>query len=284
MKPLSVHGLWLAVMTIAGRGAALDDLVRAHLGGHGARAERHRDVVGEDHLGRGHREVLRSEPPVVGEDDALGLLASPDDVACDAIRAAPDVLEREVLGDARPPAVGAERRSEDFGAASVTDVPPIRPPGPRAHRPVRGCAAAPASSATGFAARISRGPSLTASRPPMRSTIRSASSARTASFGETTRPAPVPPSAARSCVHEPRSLQPTAIEAITTRRSLAAPSITAWSMEIGFSRSYAAVRPGFAARRPRRSSSRGPCTARSRRGSRGAARGRCPRSRRRRAA
>ena len=75
LKPLSVHGLWLAVMTMPADGAALDDLVGAHLGRHGVRRERDRDVVGEDHLGRGHREVLRGEAPVVGDDDALRLLA-----------------------------------------------------------------------------------------------------------------------------------------------------------------------------------------------------------------
>ena len=108
LKPLSVHGLWLAVMTIPAARTALDDLVRAHLGRHGVRGERDRDVVGEDDLGRRHREVLRREAPVVGEDDALRLLPSPDHVARDAIGAAAHVLEREILGDARPPAVGAE--------------------------------------------------------------------------------------------------------------------------------------------------------------------------------
>ena len=46
-----------------------------------------------------------------------------------------------------------------------------------------------------------------------------------------------------SWVHEPRSLQPTDIDAMPTRRSLAAPSITARSIETGLSRSYAAVSP-----------------------------------------
>src|SRR5207247_1914410 len=92
----------------ARRGAALDDLVRAHLGGHGTRGERDRDVVGDEHLGGGHREVLGGEAPVVGDHDTLRLVALAGDKAGDAISTAPDVVEREVLGDAGPPAVGAE--------------------------------------------------------------------------------------------------------------------------------------------------------------------------------
>ena len=65
----------------AGRRAALDDLVRAHLGRHGVDREGDRDVVGEEDLGGGQGEVLRREPAVVGDDDALGLLAALDDVA-----------------------------------------------------------------------------------------------------------------------------------------------------------------------------------------------------------
>ena len=65
----------------AGRRAALDDLVRAHLGRDGVRGERDGDVVREQDLGGGRREVLGREPAVVGDDDALGLLAALDDVA-----------------------------------------------------------------------------------------------------------------------------------------------------------------------------------------------------------
>ena len=89
-------------------GAALDDLVRAHLGRDRVRGEGDRDVVGEDHLRGGRREVLRGEPPVVGDDDALRLLAALDDVVGDAVGAAADVLEGELVGDPRPPAVRAE--------------------------------------------------------------------------------------------------------------------------------------------------------------------------------
>ena len=53
-------------------------------------------------------EVLGREPAVVGDDDALGLLAALDDVVRDAVGAAADVLERVVVGDPRSPAIGAE--------------------------------------------------------------------------------------------------------------------------------------------------------------------------------
>ena len=108
LKPLSVHGLWLAVITTPARGAPLDDLVRAHLGRDGAIREDDPDVVSEQHLGRGVREELGRETPVVGDHDALALLPAPDDVARHAIRAAPHVLVRVVLGDAGSPSVRAE--------------------------------------------------------------------------------------------------------------------------------------------------------------------------------
>ena len=109
LNPLSVHGLWRGGDHDARRGPALDDLVRAHLGRDGGPADRDRDVVGEQDLGRGPREVLRGEPPVVGDDDALRLLAR----APRRTRATPSAQrrtfsKREVLGDPGPPAVGPE--------------------------------------------------------------------------------------------------------------------------------------------------------------------------------
>ena len=92
----------------AGRRAALDDLVRAHLGRHGADREGDRDVVREEDLGRGHREVLGREPAVVGDDDALGGLAALDDVGGHAVGAAADVVVGELVGDPGAPAVGPE--------------------------------------------------------------------------------------------------------------------------------------------------------------------------------
>ena len=56
----------------AGGRPALDDLVRAHLGWDRMSGDRDRDVVGQQHLGSGGGEVLGGEPPVVGDDHALG--------------------------------------------------------------------------------------------------------------------------------------------------------------------------------------------------------------------
>ena len=97
-----------------GRRAPLDDLVRAHLGGHGMDGEGDRDVPGEEHLGRGLGEMLRREAAVVGDDHALGLLAATGHVLGHAVGAAADVLERELVGDPGPPAVGSE---DDGGRA-----------------------------------------------------------------------------------------------------------------------------------------------------------------------
>ena len=51
--------------------AALDHLERAHLRRHGVGRERDGDVLGEQDLRRGRREMLGREPPVVGNHDAL---------------------------------------------------------------------------------------------------------------------------------------------------------------------------------------------------------------------
>ena len=91
-----------------GRRASLDDLVSSIWVGTAWRGESDGDVVGEEDLGGGGGEVLGGEPAVVGDHDALGLLAALDDVAGDAVGAAADVLERVVVGDLRSPAVGPE--------------------------------------------------------------------------------------------------------------------------------------------------------------------------------
>ena len=79
--------------------------------------------------------VLGREAPVVGDDDALRLLAPAGHVPGDAVGAAADVLEGEVVGDARPPAVGAEDdRRLDGGVGHerpprrLIAAPPIRQP------------------------------------------------------------------------------------------------------------------------------------------------------------
>ena len=118
LKPLSVHGLWEAVITIPAAAPRWTTSYELIWVGTAAGRERDGDVVGEEDLGGRGREVLRGEPPVEGDDDALRLLAAPDDVAGDAVGAATDVLEREVVGDPGPPAVGAEddrRRGRGLG-------------------------------------------------------------------------------------------------------------------------------------------------------------------------
>ena len=143
----------------------------------------------------GDREVLRPEPPVIGDDHALRLLAALDDVAGDAVGAATDGVEREVLGDPGPPAVRAEddpgrgggvghewssqRRTRSTSASTA----------PEARRGIR-------SKAVGVVARIPRGPPPTTRRPPRRSMTRSFSPASAGSFALTTRPEPAAPIAA----------------------------------------------------------------------------------------
>ena len=108
LNPLSTHGLWLAVMTMpaaAPRWITSNELIWV---GTACDGEGDRDVVGEQDLGGGCREVLGREPPVVGDDDALGGLAPPDDIARHAVRAAPDVVEGELVGDPGAPAIRAE--------------------------------------------------------------------------------------------------------------------------------------------------------------------------------
>ena len=64
--------------------------------------------------------MLGGEPPVVGDDHALGLLATIDHVLGDAVGAAAHVVEGVVVGDARAPAVGAEDDRGGAGASSAS--------------------------------------------------------------------------------------------------------------------------------------------------------------------
>ena len=89
-------------------GSPLDDLVGAHLGRHRVGGEGDRNVVGEDDFGCRGGEMLGREPSVVGDDDALRLLAPLDDVARDAVGATAHVLECVLVRDLGPPAVRAE--------------------------------------------------------------------------------------------------------------------------------------------------------------------------------
>ena len=84
--------------------------------------QRDRDAVPEEDLSRRRGEMLRREPPVERDDDALRRLAPLHDVVGDAVGAATDVLERVLVGDAGTPAVGPE---DDRRA------PSCRPVGPR---------------------------------------------------------------------------------------------------------------------------------------------------------
>ena len=92
----------------SGRRAALDNLVRRHLGRNRVARKGDRNVLGHQDFCGGGGEMLGGEAPVVGDDDALGLLAPADDVLRDPVGATPDALERVVVGDLRPPAIGAE--------------------------------------------------------------------------------------------------------------------------------------------------------------------------------
>ena len=181
LNPLSTHGLWLAVMTMPGRRAALDDLVRAHLGRHRVDREGDRDVVGEEDLGRGHREELGREAPVVGDDDALGRLATLDHVGGDAVGAAPDVVVGELVGDPGAPAIRAEHdrrrrgrlagqrhvRSSGFGAALEQQFDGRRG---------RGRCRAGSRWAGRRSSYRARSGAMTPSRPPIRRTMRSSCS------------------------------------------------------------------------------------------------------------
>jgi hypothetical protein len=64
--------------------------------------------VRRQHLDAGAREVLRGEAPVVADDDAPVRRAGRLEVLGHAAGAAAHVVEGEVLGDGRPPAIGSE--------------------------------------------------------------------------------------------------------------------------------------------------------------------------------
>ena len=102
-----------------GRGAPLDDLVARHLGRDGVAGDRRPGCRGRGATSAAAvGEVLAREPAVVGDDDTLGLLAAFDDVVGDPVGAAPDVLERVLVGDPGSPAVRAEddlRRGRRLG-------------------------------------------------------------------------------------------------------------------------------------------------------------------------
>jgi hypothetical protein len=113
-------------------GAALEHLKRAHLRRDGVRSEGDRDVAGEQDLGGGGREMLGCEPPVIGNDDALGNLAALDDVTRHAIRAATDGIERELVGDPGSPAIRAE--DDGRGLWRSADQRHLKPPEPNSAR------------------------------------------------------------------------------------------------------------------------------------------------------
>ena len=89
-------------------GPVLDDAPADHGGGRRPRAENHREPVAGQDLGDGSRELLRSEAGVVAHDHGLLGQSLVQVVRGYALGAGPDVVEGEVLGDDRPPAVRAE--------------------------------------------------------------------------------------------------------------------------------------------------------------------------------
>ena len=172
----------------AGGGAALEDLERAHLGRDGVDRVGDRDIVGGQDLGNGRREMLRREPPVVRDHHALRGFAAIDHIARDAVRAATHVLERELVGDPRPPPVRAEHDARrrrrlagqgHLGQSSGSDSARSgarRPLGPGRRRAVGRSAVSrsmlPRSAGT-----------MTPSRPPTRRTTRSSVSTSTVVAG-----------------------------------------------------------------------------------------------------
>ena len=91
-----------------GAGVQLAGEEAADLGGHRLGRREGADVVRRQHLDAGAREVLRGEAPVVADDHATVSGAGRSQVFGHAPGAAAHVVEREILGDRRAPAVGAE--------------------------------------------------------------------------------------------------------------------------------------------------------------------------------
>ena len=287
LKPLSTHGLWLAVMTMPGGRAALDDLVRAHLGRHGVLRERDRDAVGEEDLGGRRGEVLGGEPPVEGDDDALGLLAA-------ALRRS-GPRRRRSAGRSRTcsrrrsaPASRRCRRRSSSGPA-----PPScssrQPPGSAQRsissrtRPMSG--AAPRRTAMGcVAVMLPRSERRDDPQPAVDAAdTRSSSPTSTVSPGLTTAPSPRDPRAAEQrgpraevgpadvhrAHHDPAVARRALHHRVVDRERLA-------------DRFVGALEHGRRADHRADASGRGRCSARARRGSPGAATGTCRRSRPRR--
>ena len=215
----------------ARRGAALDDLVGAHLGRDGGPADRDRDPAGEEHLGGGTRRRTRTRTG--------GRRRRPRPSPARPVpprtrrrrRAQRRTLSyvKSSATRARQPSVpNTMRVGAGASARSVTRGPPLPHTGrgaparaaARRGHPGAGRRAAPRSS-------YRPAPGRTTSPPGLRWTSRSSSVVSIDCPGEITPPSTGRPSAARSDGQPPRSLQPTSSVAITTRRSRAAPSITA---------------------------------------------------------
>ena len=80
LKPLSTHGLWLAVITMPAAEPRWTTSYELIWVGTARDDEGDRDAVRQEDLGRSRGEMLRREPSVVGDDDALGRLATLRDV------------------------------------------------------------------------------------------------------------------------------------------------------------------------------------------------------------
>ena len=92
----------------SGGRTSLDHLERGHLRRQRALCEDDRNVVGQNDFSGGGGEMLAGEAPVVGEDDALALLAARDHPFRDGLGAPAHVDKGVVVGDLRPPAVRTE--------------------------------------------------------------------------------------------------------------------------------------------------------------------------------
>src|SRR5450759_3992827 len=214
--------------------AALDHFVARHLGRDRGGRVGDRDLVGEEDLRGGGREVLGREAPVVGEDDSLYLLPAIHDVARDALRAATDVLEREVVRYLRPPAVRAEDDVRGLRPLRDRHLSSSRARASSSAMARTSCerSAAQTRSASGVSTTmVSRRPIVTTSRPPPITSVDSDPRSRRAPKPTTLAGSPAArasaTSASRRAAQLPMSLQPTSARSIATSPAREAGSITA---------------------------------------------------------
>ena len=108
LKPLSVHGLCEAVMTMPHAALRSTTSYETIWVGSAVASQKRPGCRPRADLGRGLGEELAREAPVVADDHAACRRPRVAHVLGHALGAAADVVVRVVLGDARPPAVRAE--------------------------------------------------------------------------------------------------------------------------------------------------------------------------------